>query len=133
MQCPGQRDRFVVPQQLRVLCVQQLLVELLQVRLAAVAVQREELVPVASSKDKDLTASAKDKDNAEEKEKGDEADDKSKDGDEKEPSKEKEKEMKGILDSESWQEIDQSLVTLDMKKKALRAHHIYDLKRSNYK
>ena len=38
--------------------------------------------------------------------------------------------MKGILDSESWQEIDQSLVTLDMKKKALRAHHIYDLKRS---
>ena len=40
------------------------------------------------------------------------------------------KEMKGILDSESWQEINQSLVTLDMKKKALRAHHIYDLKRS---
>ena len=38
--------------------------------------------------------------------------------------------MRGILDSESWQEIDQSLVTLDMKKKALRAHHIYDLKRS---
>ena len=40
------------------------------------------------------------------------------------------KEMKGILDSESWQEIEQSLVTSDMKKKALRAHHIYDLKRS---
>ena len=40
------------------------------------------------------------------------------------------KEIKGVLDSESWQEIGQSLVTMDMKKKALRAHHIYDLKRS---
>ena len=38
--------------------------------------------------------------------------------------------MQGILDHESWQEIKQPLVTADMRKKALRAHHIYDLKRS---
>ena len=34
----------------------------------------------------------------------------------------------GILGHESWQEIKQFLVTADMRKKALRAHHIYDLK-----
>ena len=35
------------------------------------------------------------------------------------------KEMCGILDHESWQEVDQPLVTADMRKKTLRAHHIY--------
>ena len=40
------------------------------------------------------------------------------------------KEMTGILDHESWQEIEQSLATAEMRKKALRAHHFYDLKRS---
>ena len=40
------------------------------------------------------------------------------------------KEMIGILDHETWQEIEQSLVTAEMRKKALRAHHAYDLKRS---
>ena len=38
--------------------------------------------------------------------------------------------MKGVLDSESWQQIEQSLVTDDMREKAQRAHHIYDIKRS---
>ena len=40
------------------------------------------------------------------------------------------KEMRGVLESESWQEIEQSLVAADMRKKALRAHHIYGIIRS---
>ena len=39
------------------------------------------------------------------------------------------KEMTGILDHESRQEIEQSLATAEMRKKALRAHHFYDLKK----
>ena len=38
--------------------------------------------------------------------------------------------MRGVLDNESWQQIEQSLVTGDMRKKALRAHLIYDTRRS---
>ena len=40
------------------------------------------------------------------------------------------KETHGVLSFDTWQRFDQSLVTPSMRKKALRAHRIYDIKRS---
>ena len=40
------------------------------------------------------------------------------------------KERGGILQFKTWEHIDQSTVTNDMRKRALRAHHIFDVKRS---
>ena len=40
------------------------------------------------------------------------------------------KENKGIISFDTWQRVDQSKVTPAMRKKALRAHRIYDIKRS---
>ena len=39
-------------------------------------------------------------------------------------------ETNGIISFDTWQRVDQSLVTPAMRKKALRAHRIYDIKRS---
>ena len=40
------------------------------------------------------------------------------------------KENNGLLSFDTWERIDQALITPDMRRRALRAHRIYDVKRS---
>ncbi len=42
-----------------------------------------------------------------------------------------EKEKQGFLESTAWEQINPSEVTPEIRKRALRCHHIYDIKRDS--